>query len=124
MILNLIILVSVSWGIYCYFSINFDDDKFLGKICIISSIAFYLIPLYEIFKVIKEKNAKIIHTHNITIYFFGALCWFIYGIIDKDYFIAFPFCLGTIISLIQIMLYNIYENKYKKIFGNKSGITS
>ena len=124
MILNLIILVSVSWGIYCYFSINFDDDKFLGKICIISSIAFYLIPLYEIFKVIKEKNAKIIHIYNITIYFFGALCWFIYGIIDKDYFIAFPFCLGIIISLIQIMLYNIYANKYKIIFGNKSGMTS
>ena len=30
MILNLIILISVSWGIYCYFTINFEDDKFLG----------------------------------------------------------------------------------------------
>ena len=124
MILNLIILVSVSWGIYCYFTINFDDDKFLGKICIISSIAFYLIPLYEIFKVIKDKNTKIIHIYNITIYFFGSLCWFIYGIIDKDYFIAFPFCLGTIISLIQIILYNINANKYKVIFENKSMKTS
>ena len=117
MILNLIILVSVSFGIYCYFTINFDDDKFLGKICIISSFIFYLIPLYEIFKIIKEKNAKIIHVYNITIYFFGSLCWFIYGIIDKDYFIAFPFCLGTIIYLVQIMLYNIYRssNKIKDI---------
>ena len=124
MILNLIILISVSWGIYCYFTINFEDDKFLGKICIISSIAFYLILLYEIFKVIKDKNAKIIHIYNITIYFFGSLCWFIYGIIDKDYYISFPFCLGTIISLMQIILYNIYTNEYKIIFEKKSVITS
>ena len=124
MILNLIILISVSWGIYCYFTINFEDDKFLGKICIISSIAFYLILLYEIFKVIKDKNAKIIHIYNITIYFFGSLCWFIYGIIDKDYYISFPFCLGTIISLMQIIFYNIYTNEYKIIFEKKSVITS
>ena len=45
MILNLIILVSISFGIYCYFTINFDKDKYLGKIFIMSSIIFYLIPL-------------------------------------------------------------------------------
>ena len=37
MILNLIILVSVSWAIYCYFTIDFDNDRLLGKICILSS---------------------------------------------------------------------------------------
>lgn len=115
MALNLIILVSVSFGIYCYFTINFDDDKFLGKICIMSSIVFYLIPIYNIYKVIKEKNAKIIHIYNISIYFFGCFCWLIYGIIDKDYFIAFPFCLGSTISLIQIILYNIYTKKFIKL---------
>ena len=126
MILNLIILVSVSFGIYCYFTIDYDDDKFLGKICIITSIAFYLILIYDIFKAIKEKNSKIIHIYNITIYFFGSLCWFIYGIIDKDYFIAFPFCLGAIISLIQIILYNIYTHRstFRLNFGKKLVMTS
>ena len=47
-------------------------------------------------------------------------------IIDKDYFIAFPFCLGAIISLIQIILYNIYTNRLalKLSFGKKLVMTS
>ena len=124
MILNLIIIVSVSWGIYCYFTIDFDDDKLLGKICIISSIIFYFFPIYTIFRVIREKNAKLIHIYNVSIYFFSVMCWFIYGIIDKDYFISFPYCLGGIIALVQIILYNIYKRKYMGLGIGKNLVTN
>ena len=120
MILNLMILVSVSWGIYCYFTIDFDNDRLLGKICIISSLVFYCFPIYTIIKVITEKNAKLIHINNITIYFFSVLCWFVYGIIDKDYFIAFPYFIGGIIALTQIILYNIYSRKYIQLKNGKN----
>ena len=128
MLLNLMILVSVSWGIYRYFTLDFDDDKLLGKICIISSIVLYSFPIYTIFRVIKDKNANLIHIYNITIYFLSVLCWFVYGIIDKDYFIAFPYLLGGIIALIQIILYHFYTKKYtglgngKKLINNTVGI--
>ena len=124
MILNVIIIVSVSWGIYCYFTIDFDDDKLLGKICIISSIIFYFFPMYTIFRVIREKNAKLIHIYNVSIYFFSVMCWFIYGIIDKDYFIAFPYFLGGIIALVQIILYNIYKRKYMGLGIGKNVVTN
>ena len=120
MILNLIILVSVSWAIYCYFTIDFDNDRLLGKICIISSLVFYCFPIYTIIKVITEKNAKLIHINNITIYFLSVLCWFIYGIIDKDYYIAFPYFLGGLIALTQIILYNIYSRKYIQLKSGKN----
>ena len=120
MILNLMILVSVSWGIYCYFTIDFDNDRLLGKICIISSLVFYCFPIYTIIKVITEKNAKLIHINNIIIYFFSVLCWFVYGIIDKDYFIAFPYFIGGIIALTQIILYNIYSRKYIQLKNGKN----
>ena len=128
MILNLIILVSVSWGIYCYFTVDFDDDKLLGKLCIISSLMFYCFPIYTIIRVIKEKNAKLIHIYNITIYLFSVLCWFIYGIIDKDYFIAIPFFIGGLIALTQIILYQKYTRTYmgfgmgKNLMTNTIGI--
>jgi len=88
---------------------DFDDDKLLGKICIASSLMFYCFPIYTIIRVIREKNAKLIHIYNISIYFLGVMCWFVYGIIDKDYFIAFPYLLGGLIALTQIILYRIYR---------------
>ena len=130
MILNLIIIVSVSWGIYCYFTIDFDDDKLLGKICIISSIIFYCFPIFTIFRVIKEKNSKLIHIYNVTIYLLSVICWFVYGIIDKDYYIAFPYFIGGIIALLQIIVYNIYKKKYmglenrNNLMSNTIGIES
>ena len=123
MILNLIILVSVSWGIYCYFTVDFDDDKLLGKICGISSIIFYFFPIQTIYKVIKDKNANLIHIYNISIYFLSAVCWLIYGIIDKDYYIVYPYLLGSIIALIQIILYKIYYGKNIK-FGNEKNFVA
>ena len=120
MILNLMILVSVSWGIYCYFTIDFDNDRLLGKICILSSLIFYCFPIYTIIKVINEKNAKLIHINNITIYFLSVLCWFVYGIIDKDYYIAFPYFIGGLIALTQIILYNIYSRKYIQLKSGKN----
>ena len=124
MILNLIIIVSVSWGIYCYFTIDFDDDKLLGKICIASSLMFYCFPIYTIIRVIREKNAKLIHIYNISIYFLGVICWFVYGIIDKDYFIAFPYLLGGLIALTQIILYRIYTRKYMGLRIGKNLMTN
>ena len=37
-VLNFLILVSSSWGAYRYFTVEFDDDVFLGRICIASSV--------------------------------------------------------------------------------------
>ena len=123
-ILNIIILVSVSWGIYCYFTIDFDNDKLLGIICIITSLMFYYFPINTIIRVIKEKNAKLIHIYNITIYLISVICWFVYGIIDKDYFIAFPFFLGVLISLTQIILYKKYTRKYIGLKMGKNLVTN
>ena len=76
--------------------------------------------IYTIIKVINEKNAKLIHINNITIYFLSVLCWFVYGIIDKDYYIAFPYFIGGLIALTQIIFYNIYSRKYIQLKSGKN----
>lgn len=124
MILNFMILVSSSWGVYRYFTIDFDDDVLLGRICVISSLAFYAFPIYTIYQVIKLKNENLIHIYNISIHLLSCICWCVYGIIDKDNYISFAYLIGAIISIIQIILYKIFKIKYKGLNNWKNNMTT
>ena len=117
-ILNFLILTSASWGLYRYLTADFDDDALLGKICIVSSFLVYLFTIYNIYKVVKQKNYNLIHIYNTIIHLLGSLCWCTYGIIDKDYYIAIPYGIGVILCLIEIIIYKKYKRKYPSIEKN------
>ena len=114
-ILNFLILTSASWGLYRYLTGDFDNDALLGMVCIFSSILVYLFTIYNIYKVIKDKNYKLIHYYNTIIHLLAVLCWCIYGIIDKDYYIAIPYGFGIILCSIEIILYKKYKKKYPSL---------
>lgn len=122
-VLDFLILALGSWGIYKYFTFEFDDDALLGKICISSSVIVYFYHLYILYRVIKEKNINLIHYYNTIIHFLALLCWCIYGIIDKDYYIKISYAIGVITSIAEIIVYNYYKRKFQ-ISINKSNIST
>jgi len=123
-VLNFLILVSSSWGAYRYFTVEFDDDVFLGRICIASSILVHSITIYNIYRVIKTKSFKLIHINNSIIHLLAVICWCTYGIIDKDRFIYIPYGIGVLLCLMEIFLYKKYKKKYSSSFGEKSFIST
>ena len=111
-ILNILILVMASWAVYKYLTIAIYDDRIVGMLCIFSSFIIYSYFSFIISRVIKERNHMLINFINTTIYFFSSIVWFYYGFISKDIYIIFPYLIGIIISLIQIIIYLNYEMKF------------
>lgn len=122
-ILNILILVMASWAVYKYLTIAVYDDRIIGMICIFSSFIIYSYFSFIISRVIKERNYMLINFTNTIIYFFSSIIWFSYGIISKDIYIIFPYSIGIIISLIQIVIYLNYEIKFL-IIGEKEFIST
>ena len=111
-ILNFLIIFMVSWSVFKYLSIEIDDDRVVGCLANCSSIIVNLYFSYIIYKVIKEKNYLLIYFNTTAIYFVSSLLWLSYGIITKDYYMVLPNIIGTIISLIEIIIYINYQRKY------------
>ena len=122
-VLNCVILVSSSWGAYRYFTIDFDDDVLLGRICITTSILVYLFNIYNIYRVIKSKNFNLIHINITFIHLLAALLWYTYGIIDKDHYIYIPYGFGVVLNIIEILLYIKYKKRYPSL-GEKGFIST
>lgn len=119
-LLNFLILVSSSWGLYRYLTVEFDDDVLLGRICVISSILVYLFNIYNIYRVIKVKNFNLIHINNTIIHLIANLLWLTYGVIDKDRYISSGYGIGIIISLIEIIVYQKFKKKYPSFIGKNN----
>ena len=122
-VLNFVILASSSWGVYNYFTIDFDDDVLLGRICITTSILVYLFNIYNIYRVIKAKNFNLIHINIAIIHLLAALLWYIYGIMDKDHYIYIPYGFGLALNIIEITLYKKYKKRYPSL-GEKGFIST
>ena len=124
-ILNFLILFSASWATYKFLAIEVDDERLVGKLCICSSIILYLYFANNIYKVLKLKNFLIIEFNYITVYFVNCMIWFSFGIVTKDAYVIFPYMIGLIVSMTQIIIYINFERKYRivpKTLGSSIGI--
>ncbi|KAF8037003.1 hypothetical protein BT93_B0045 [Corymbia citriodora subsp. variegata] len=89
--------------------------RIIGWICMAFSIGVFAAPLCILRKVIKTRSVEFM---PITLSFFltlGAIVWFFYGFLHKDYFIAVPNVLGFVLGGVQMVLYAIYRKKGKKL---------
>ena len=128
-ILNFLILASASLGTYRHFTDDFDDDVFLGRVCLASSILVHLLSVQNVYRVIKEKIFIFIHINNTIIHLLSEICWCIYGVIDKDYYISISYGIGVVSCLLEIIVYKNYKKKYpiiseKNIINTTIGIES
>ena len=112
-LLNFVILIFFSWGTYRYFTLDFDDDVFLGRICIFTSLFLYCIDnIYNLYLVFKDKNFNLIQINYTIIHILSNLFWCIYGIIDKDHYIYVPYGIGIIIGVIEIIIFKKNKKRY------------
>ena len=127
-ILNALILGSGTWAIYRAFTIVIDDDRIVGKILIVTQFIVYFSPAQIIYRVIKDKNYIMIPIYSAWVYLFACIAWVIYGVLITDIYIIFPFVIGIILCLIQIIIFLNFKRKFPTIgereFTSTIGIES
>ena len=111
-ILNALILFNGTWAAYKAIGGFMTDLELLENICIGATCAFNICPLILIYKVIKEKNYKVIPEFTAIVTISGGICWIIYGIMKANNFFANCQILGIILSVAQIIISKIYKKKY------------
>ena len=119
-VLDSVIFFAGTWAIYRVLVIIIDDDRIIGRICLITSFIMLLSSFRLIYKVIKDKNYEYIPILNYYFSFFYSVCWIVYSIFLTDFCIFFPYTTFALISLILIFLYHIYKRTHPII--DKKGI--
>ena len=117
-ILNILILYTGSRAVNRILTVLLPDYYIVGKICICTTMAFFIYPLNLIYKVSKEKNHKFIPLIPAIFYILSGICWFLYGLVKKDFHVIIPSFVGIIIGIGQIIIKYYYKKNYSMIKRN------
>ena len=117
-ILNILILYTGSRAINRILTVFFPDYYIVGKICICTTMAFFIYPLNLIYKVLKEKNHKFIPFIPAIFYILSGICWFSYGLMKKDFHVIISSFVGVIIGIGQVIIKYYYKRNYSMIKRN------
>ena len=111
-VLNILIIFTGSRAAYHVLTVIFPDYYNVGKICICATIIFYIYPFNIMFRVIKEKNYKLIPFIIAIFYVLNAVCWTYYGKMKKDFYVYVPSFLGIIVGVGQNIVRYYYKKNY------------
>ncbi|OWZ11262.1 MtN3-like protein [Phytophthora megakarya] len=84
---------------------------YVGWAAIVINIWMYASPLGTLKHVIATKNSASIPINLSAMIFVSASLWLASGIVDDDFFVWGINAIGTMLSFIQIVVYNIYKPK-------------
>ncbi|KAF0924577.1 hypothetical protein E2562_010211 [Oryza meyeriana var. granulata] len=82
---------------------------FVGSIGLVSSISMYGSPLVATKQVIRTKSVEFMPVYLSLFTFLTSLTWMAYGVLGRDPFIAAPNCIGSIMGILQLVVYCIYS---------------
>ena len=123
-ILNCLILILGSLVIHKGLTIVIEDADMIGKVCIGTKVITFIIPIILTFRVIKEKNYRLISFSNTTTYMMSCIGWLLFGKASFDINIMIPNCIGVVLCLIQFIVYLNFKKKYPSYRGCTIGIES
>ena len=75
-----------------------------------------------IYRIVKEKNYKIISIKSTITYMASCIGWTIFGKTVNDFNIMCPNAIGILLSIIQIIAYVSFKKKYSVYSGPSSTI--
>ncbi|GAA0158949.1 hypothetical protein Leryth_019629 [Lithospermum erythrorhizon] len=115
-LLILVLTVFVAIVLVSLFALHGNNRKlFCGLAATIFSIVMYASPLTIIRLVIKTKSVEFMPFFLSLFVFLCGTCFFIFGLLGKDPFIAIPNGFGSGLGAVQLILYAIYrKNKGTK----------
>ncbi|TKY49249.1 Bidirectional sugar transporter SWEET2 [Spatholobus suberectus] len=99
-------------------SLQMDDIPmrrlFVGLLSCASLISMFASPLFIIKLVIQTKSVEFMPFYLSLSTFLMSTSFFLYGLFNDDAFIYVPNGIGTILGLIQLILYFYYKNKSRE----------
>ena len=116
-VLNALIIFTGTWTAYRTFTSIVTDRPTVGKICIITTLFVLFSPLNLIYRVISEKNYKLISLPIAIFTIFSGVFWVIYGFLRHNFYII---CANLIISLVGVLQIIVSEIYKKKISYNRA----
>ena len=114
-ILNSLILITGTWAIYRVLVLVYEESRLAGKFCIGTSCFMYIYPMLILFKVLREKNYKLININSAFIYLLSSIAWITYGFLAFDNYLIISHSIGITLSFFQIIIYIIFKMKYPLI---------
>ena len=121
-ILNCLILILGTLVMHKGLTIVIHDSEMVGKICIATKCLTYIISLFNIYKVIKEKNYAIISVNSTLTYLASCIGWAIFGKAVSNSNLMAANCIGVVVCLIQFVVYLNVKKKYPS--GHYGGSSS
>ncbi|KAF4371483.1 bidirectional sugar transporter SWEET14-like [Cannabis sativa] len=82
----------------------------VGLICLAFNIGVFAAPFSTMRQVIKTRSVEFMPFLLSFFITLGAIMWFFYGFLAKDFYIALPNILGFFLGIGQMILYFMYKN--------------
>ena len=111
-------------GVFCIFAlIVFVTLKlmegrvqrhFIGYLSVASLISMFASPLFIINLVIRTKSVEFMPFYLSLATFLMSISFFGYGMLLHDFFIYIPNGIGTVLAIIQLLLYANYSKKSRE----------
>ncbi|KAL8560390.1 hypothetical protein ACOMHN_006121 [Nucella lapillus] len=86
----------------------------LGMVCCCLTVATYMSPLASLKDVCRSKSVESMSFLLVMFNFVAAVCWFSYGTMLNDAFVALPNLLGLMFGFLQLFLFCIYPSSRPK----------
>ncbi|XP_027341230.1 bidirectional sugar transporter SWEET2-like isoform X1 [Abrus precatorius] len=113
--LGLLLAVLGIFAIILFISLQIVDvlmlRLFVGFLSCASLISMFASPLFIIRLVVQTKSIEFMPFYLSLSTFLMSTSFFLYGLLNDDAFIYVPNGIGTILGMIQLLLYLYYENK-------------
>ncbi|KAL2331284.1 hypothetical protein Fmac_018865 [Flemingia macrophylla] len=115
---GLLLTVLGVFAIILFGSLQINDALirrfFVGFLSCASLVSMFASPLFIIKLVIQTKSVEFMPFYLSLSTFLMSTSFFLYGIFNNDAFIYVPNGIGTILGLIQLILYVYYESKSRE----------
>lgn len=85
---------------------------FVGYLSVVSLISMFASPLFVMNLVIKTKSVEFMPFYLSLATFLISISFFAFGMFKSDPFIFVPNGIGTVLGIIQLVLYSYYSNAY------------